>query len=741
MATDLERLVVQFSADFKRLENEMKKNRTAFDRQLRDMEKKADASVKRINQAFGGIGRIGSAAKGLLAGVSVAAVQSYIDSALRIENALKVAGLSGQELDRVYQRLFASAQKNAAPLETLVTLYGRISLVQKELGASTNEVLKFSDTIAMALRVAGTNPEQASGALLQLSQALGGGVVRAEEFNSLMEGGLPILQAAAAGIKEAGGSVAKLRELMLNGELSSKAFFRGIEAGTPVLQDRLSNAVLTIDQRLTNLKTALTDAAKRFNASSQAANTFGSGIDAVSNALNNLDISGLVNDINTIVSVFARGEAAARNFGYSVGEALGLDNIGAMLTGGKAQVSYLGGALTITSQKGIKDRINAAFSDAEQKTDAAIDQLLRDKYLPASKGARVSAEDVKPDAQTTVKPISLADYPASGQKTKSGTRGGSKNRTKSTAAQINDDIRTIQDRTEALRVEAQLVGKSYYEQEKRRMALDLEQQALAKLRDEALKKGQADLSNIKLSEDQRAKIDAVSEAYARQADELRRIEENQQRAEQAADEFYDNFKGSVTGAITGAQSLSDALADILNKLADMLMNAAFDALFKPGQNGGAFGSIFDGIGKILGFHNGGPVKAATGGLIRGQGGPRTDSIPARLSDGEYVINAAATKRNRALLDAINSGKIASFADGGPVLKAPTMPILRAQRQPSAPGPMRVDVGVSVDNNGNLQAYVKSVARTESQGSIKSYDKTGALRLRRDSQQAGRRGIT
>ena len=45
---------------------------------------------------------------------------------------------------------------------------------------------------------------------------------------------------------------------------------------------------------------------------------------------------------------------------------------------------------------------------------------------------------------------------------------------------------------------------------------------------------------------------------------------------------------------------------------------------------------------------------AKGGLIRGPGTGISDSIPAMLSDGEYVINAKATKANLALLKSINS---------------------------------------------------------------------------------------
>lgn len=45
-----------------------------------------------------------------------------------------------------------------------------------------------------------------------------------------------------------------------------------------------------------------------------------------------------------------------------------------------------------------------------------------------------------------------------------------------------------------------------------------------------------------------------------------------------------------------------------------------------------------------------------GGYVRGPGGPRSDSVPANLSNGEFVVNAKATAGNRALLEAINSGR-------------------------------------------------------------------------------------
>jgi phage-related protein len=48
---------------------------------------------------------------------------------------------------------------------------------------------------------------------------------------------------------------------------------------------------------------------------------------------------------------------------------------------------------------------------------------------------------------------------------------------------------------------------------------------------------------------------------------------------------------------------------------------------------------------------------ASGGFVSGPGGPTSDSIPARLSNGEFVINAAATKKYLSVLEAINTGNI------------------------------------------------------------------------------------
>ena len=95
-----------------------------------------------------------------------------------------------------------------------------------------------------------------------------------------------------------------------------------------------------------------------------------------------------------------------------------------------------------------------------------------------------------------------------------------------------------------------------------------------------------------------------------------------------------------------------------------------------GSLGSSFSGMFDGMGSSIGSWIGESFSMtgasgwlsglfmADGGHISGPGTGRSDSIPIWGSNGEFMINADATKKNRRLLEAINSGKMPAFADGG-----------------------------------------------------------------------------
>jgi len=122
----------------------------------------------------------------------------------------------------------------------------------------------------------------------------------------------------------------------------------------------------------------------------------------------------------------------------------------------------------------------------------------------------------------------------------------------------------------------------------------------------------------------------------------------------------DAFKG-ITGSFG---SIFDGLLGGMGGIFDGLLgglSGAFEGLmgmFGGGGGGGGMGGLLSaGLG-LFGF--------ADGGAVRGPGTGTSDSIMAKLSNGEFVINAASTKKFRPMLEAINQGSMPAFADGGGV---------------------------------------------------------------------------
>lgn len=206
----------------------------------------------------GAVQLLRGALRGLGVGLAIREVLRAIDSYQRMENQLRVVGYEQRQLNQAMDDLFSVAQKTRTPLEATVTLYGKLAQSAGELGKSQAEMLEFTELVGTSLAIQGTSTQGSRAALLQLSQAMGEGIVRAQEYNSLIENARPLLVAAAKGMDEAGGSVAKLRSLVLEGSVTSKAFFEAVLAGGDILREQFGNTVPTIGQALTKLNNAWT---------------------------------------------------------------------------------------------------------------------------------------------------------------------------------------------------------------------------------------------------------------------------------------------------------------------------------------------------------------------------------------------------------------------------------------------------------------------------------------------------
>lgn len=121
---------------------------------------------------------------------------------------------------------------------------------------------------------------------------------------------------------------------------------------------------------------------------------------------------------------------------------------------------------------------------------------------------------------------------------------------------------------------------------------------------------------------------------------------------------------TATGTVPQLGGLGQGIGGLAGPLANVI----------PGL--GAFGkSIVSLAGQLLGGLGGGGgglfslFGFAEGGHVSGPGTGTSDSIPAMLSNGEFVVNAKATAANRPVLEAINAGKAPKFATGGIVSRS------------------------------------------------------------------------
>ena len=224
---------------------------------------------------------------------------------------------------------------------------------------------------------------------------------------------------------------------------------------------------------------------------------------------------------------------------------------------------------------------------------------------------------------------------------------------------------------------------------------------------------EAKRAGLEITPELAAQIDQLAGNYAKAAAEADKMKESQQRANQAAAEFGSLAKDALGGFIrdlmagkSAAEALGNALQRIGERLLDMALESLFSGIF---GGGGLFGGLFGSTGgKVAGN-----LLVAGGGRIAGPGSSTSDSIPARLSNGEFVVQAKEAKKVYPLLEAINSGKFKGYREGGMVGDAAgkmiKVPAANTRSSSVQSGGVNVTFSPMVDARG---ADVAAVARLE-----------------------------
>lgn len=329
---------------------------------------KQTAATKQLSTATSALVRLAAPiAAAFAAGNIIKQANAY----QTLTNQLRIVTSSEEELTSAQTKLFEIAQRTAQPIEATTQLFSRASIAAKELGASQAELFKLTEITGNALRLQGSGAAEASGALRQLSQSFSSGIVRAEEFNSILEGAFPLAQAAARGIDEAGGSVGKLRQLVVAGKVTSQDFFEAILKGGESIADQLSGNTVTISQAFTKVQNSFLKFVGTLTEASGFSSSFAGTLESVSTGLDTLTraLTGTLqptDEVNAGLQVFISSLLIAGRIAVTLGKSLTT----AIVTPFKAVGNTIGGVAAAIAAFFRGDFAEAATTFSSAFTDS-----------------------------------------------------------------------------------------------------------------------------------------------------------------------------------------------------------------------------------------------------------------------------------------------------------------------------------------------------------------------------------
>ncbi|WP_104472859.1 tape measure protein [Acinetobacter indicus] len=282
------------------------RNARALANELDSIEKKGDFASKSMDSMSVATRQLA----GYMAGVvTVGAAISKMDAYTDINNKLKLVTNSQAELNQAMQDTFAIAQKSASSWGAVNDVYSKYMSNAKTLNLTQAQTARLTEITSKAVALSGSSAESAAGALFQYGQALDGGILRAEEYNSLVDGAGGLLNAMAKGLNVTRG---ELRQMMLDGKLTGEVITKALlEAGDSV--DQLFNKTdTTIGQSLTVLNDSITKFVGEAASGSGAATALAGSIRILGENLNVIADGAIVLGIGYITTALATKTLAVK---------------------------------------------------------------------------------------------------------------------------------------------------------------------------------------------------------------------------------------------------------------------------------------------------------------------------------------------------------------------------------------------------------------------------------------------
>lgn len=245
--------------------------------------KRAADSVTAVGDQLNKLKNIGLA--GILGSQTAQLLKSVGETADQFSNLsarVRLVTGDGREFTEAMAGIFEVAKRTSSGLDGTATLFTRIAQAGKEIGLGQKEALALTESINQAIQLSGGSATSADAAITQLIQGLQSGVLRGEEFNSVMEQAPRLAQALAAGLKVTTG---ELRNMAKEGQLTSATVIQALRDQGATLKTEFGQLPATLGRAVTNLSTEWTKFIGALNSSTGATATVAAGIDVLANNL------------------------------------------------------------------------------------------------------------------------------------------------------------------------------------------------------------------------------------------------------------------------------------------------------------------------------------------------------------------------------------------------------------------------------------------------------------------------
>lgn len=156
-----------------------------------------------------------------------------------------------QTTDELYDMVYQSAQNARGSLEDMADVVARFGNNTRDTFANNKEVVAFSELVQKQMTIAGASTQESANAMLQLSQALGSGVLRGDELNSIFEQAPNLIQGIADYLDV---PIGKIREMASDGAITADVVKNSVFAAAEDINAKFDAMPMTWGQMWQSMK-------------------------------------------------------------------------------------------------------------------------------------------------------------------------------------------------------------------------------------------------------------------------------------------------------------------------------------------------------------------------------------------------------------------------------------------------------------------------------------------------------